>query len=65
MSKKLLIYLFLLTAVLTWLLYNYNRSRGPDQERIDYCNELVRDMPERNRQEIDRAILRFNECLGN
>ena len=64
MGKKTIIYLTLLTGLLTYLLYNYHRSQPPDQEQIERCNELVSQMPERTEEEINRSINRFTDCLA-
>jgi len=64
MNKKLLVYLVVVTGLLTYMLYRYQRSQPPGQERIDYCNALVKDMPENTRDEINRSINTFRECLG-
>ncbi|HHH43933.1 MAG TPA: hypothetical protein ENK49_07335 [Gammaproteobacteria bacterium] len=65
MRKSTLIYLTLIVGVLTWLLYNYHRSGPLDEERIEYCNELVSKMPESNQTEINQSINRFTDCLNN
>ena len=65
MRKSTLIYLTLIVGVLTLLLYNYHRSRPLDEERIEYCNELVSKMPESNTTEINQSINRFTDCLNN
>jgi hypothetical protein len=64
MGKKTIIYLTLLTGLLTYLLYNYHRSQPPDKEQIERCNELVSQMPERTEEEINRSINRFTDCLA-
>ncbi|GEM_PF-1780626 len=64
MRKSTLIYLTLIVGVLTLLLYNYHRSRPLDEERIEYCNELVSKMPESNETEINQSINRFTDCLN-
>ena len=65
MRKSTFLYLILIVGLLTWLLYNYYRSRPLDEERIAYCNELVSQMPERNQDEINQSINRFTDCLNN
>ena len=65
MTRSTLLYLMLLVGLLTWLLYNYHRSRPLDEERIEYCNELVSGMPERNEDEINQSINRFTDCLND
>jgi hypothetical protein len=64
MNLKTLFYLLLVTGVLTYTLYTVRSSRAPDPEQIQRCNELVSDMPEDTRQEIDRSISRFLDCIG-
>jgi len=65
MRKSTLLYLLLIVGVLTWLLYSCQRSRPLDEERIEYCNELVSQMPERNEDEINQSINRFTDCLSD
>lgn len=65
MRKSTLLYLLLIVGVLTWLLYNYQRSGPLDEERIEYCNELVSQMPESNEDEINQSINRFTDCLSD
>jgi len=65
MRKSTFLYLTLIVGLLAWLLYNYQRSRPLDEERIAYCNELVSQMPERNQDEINQSINRFTDCLNN
>jgi hypothetical protein len=62
--KSVFIYLTLLVGALTYVLYQYHRSQPPDQEQIDRCNELVRDMPEDTQEEINRSINTFLDCLA-
>ncbi len=64
MNKKLFVYILLVTGLFTYLLYNYQRSQPPDRERIEYCNEQVKDMPESTPEEINRSINAFMDCLG-
>jgi hypothetical protein len=64
MNKKLVVYLIVVTGLLTYVLYRYNRSQPPDQEQIERCNELVSKMPEGTQEEINRNINTFLECLG-
>jgi hypothetical protein len=63
MNRRLVVYLVLLTAVLTWTIYLYRQSQPPDEEQIARCNERVEDMPETTREEINRSINTFLECL--
>ncbi len=63
MNGKMLVYLALLVGAGTWALYTWRDSQPPDQEQIERCNELVRGMPENTREEIDRSISRFVDCL--
>lgn len=63
-DKKTIIYLTLLTGLLTYVLYNYHRAQPPDQAQIERCNELVSQMPESNEEEINRSINRFTDCLA-
>ena len=65
MSRSTTLYLTLMVGLLTWLLYNYHRSRPLDEGRIEYCNELVSAMPERNEDEINQSINRFTDCLSD
>lgn len=65
MSKVTLMYLALLVALLTFVLYGYQSSQPPDEEKIEACNEQVEGMPEGNQNEINRAINQFVECLEN
>ena len=62
-TRTIVLYLILLTGVLTYVLYRYHASQPPDQAQIDYCNELVKDMPESTQDEINRSINTFLECL--
>jgi len=64
MNKKLVVYLIVVTGLLTYVLYHYNRSRPPDQEQIERCNQLVSKMPESTEEEINKNINTFLECLG-
>lgn len=64
MNLRMLLYLVLVTAVLTYTLYAIRSSQPPDQEAIERCNELVSDLPESTREEIDQGINRFLNCLG-
>jgi len=52
-----------LTGVLTYVLYRYHESQPPDQEQIEYCEELVKDMPETTQEEINRSINTYLDCL--
>ena len=63
MSKYLVIYAILLTALLTYLLYSYHDAQPADAERIAECNKLVSEMPETTQEEINRSIHTFHECL--
>ncbi len=63
MNGKMLVYLALLVGAGTWTLYTWRNSQPPDQGQIERCNELVRGMPENTREEIDRSISRFVDCL--
>jgi hypothetical protein len=63
-KKSIFIYLTLLVGALTYVLYQYHRSQPPDQEQIERCNELVRDMPENTQEEINRSINTFLDCLA-
>ena len=63
-DKKTVIYLTLLTGLLTYVLYQYHRAQPPDQAQIERCNELVSQMPEGSEEEINRAINRFTDCLA-
>jgi len=62
-TRTVVVYLTVLTAVLTYVLYRYHESQPPDQEQIEYCEELVKDMPETTQEEINRSINTFLECL--
>lgn len=62
-TRTLVLYLILLTGVLTYVLYRYHEAQPPDQAQIDRCNELVKDMPESTQEEINRSINTFLECL--
>jgi hypothetical protein len=62
-TRTLVLYLILLTGLLTYVLYRYHESQPPDQAQIDYCNELVKDMPESTQEEINRSINTFLECM--
>jgi len=64
MNRKLLVYLTLLTALLTYVLYHYHRSQPPDQAQIERCNDLVSKMPESTEEEVNRNINTFLECLS-
>jgi hypothetical protein len=64
MNKKLLIYITLLTGLLTYVLYQYHRSQPPDQEQIERCNERVSKMPESTEEEINKSINTFLDCLS-
>lgn len=64
MNLKILGYLALVTGVLTYSLYAIRSSQPPDQEAIERCNELVNGLPENTREEIDRGINRFLDCIG-
>ncbi|MCG6865172.1 MAG: hypothetical protein LJE58_07060 [Thiogranum sp.] len=64
MNKKLVVYLIVVTGLLTYVLYRYNRSQPPDQEQIERCNQLVSKMPESTKEEINKNINTFLECLG-
>jgi hypothetical protein len=63
MNRKLLVYLLAVTALLTYVLYRYNRSQPPDQAQIDRCEERVKDMPESTQEEINRSINTYLDCL--
>jgi len=63
MNKQNLLLVALLTGLLTFALYSYHEAQAPDQEQIDRCNELVEQMPENTREEINRNINTFLECL--
>jgi len=63
MNKKLLLYLVVVTGLIAWGLYRYNRSQPLDQARIDQCEERVKDMPESNQEEINRSINTYLDCL--
>ena len=65
MNKKLVVYLIVVTGLLTYVLYRYNRSQPPDQEQIERCNQLVSKMPESTKEEINKNINTFLECLGD
>ena len=62
-THTLVLYLILLTGLLTFVLYRYHESQPPDQAQVEYCNELVKDMPESTQEEINRSINTFLECL--
>lgn len=62
-TRTVVLYLILLTGVLTYVLYRYHQSQPPDQEQIEYCNELVKDLPETTPEEINRSINTFLDCL--
>ena len=64
-TRTVVLYLILLTGVLTYVLYRYHASQPPDQAQFVYCNELVKDMPESTQEEINRSINTFLECLQN
>jgi len=64
MNKKLVVYLIVVTGLLTYVLYRYNRSQPPDQAQIERCNQLVSKMPESTEEEINKSINTFLECLG-
>jgi hypothetical protein len=61
--KAVLIQILLLTCLLAYVLYRYHESQPPDQEQIDHCNQLVEDMPQDTREQINRSINTFMECL--
>jgi hypothetical protein len=65
MNLKMLVYLALVTGALTYTLYTVRDSQPPDEQTIERCNELVSGLPENTREEIDRGINRFIECLGD
>jgi hypothetical protein len=62
-TRNVVIYVALLTGVLTYVLYRYHGSQPLDQEQIESCEELVKDMPEGTQEEIDRSINTYLECL--
>jgi predicted negative regulator of RcsB-dependent stress response len=61
---KLVVYLVVVTGMLTYVLYRYNQSQPPDQAQIERCNQLVSKMPEGTQDEINKNINAFLECLG-
>lgn len=63
MNRKLLVFLLALTALLTYVLYQYKRSRPPDAAQIERCEERVKGMPESTQEEIDRSINTYLDCL--
>ena len=62
-TRTIVAWLIALTGVLTYVLYRYHESQPPDQEQIEYCEELVKDMPEGTQEEINRSINTFLDCL--
>lgn len=62
-TRTLVAYLVALTGVLTYVLYRYHESQPPDEEQIEYCEELVKDMPEGTQEEINRSINTYLDCL--
>ena len=65
MDRKLIIYAIFLTGILTYVLYRYHAAQPPDEARIAECNERVQGMPENTREEINRSIHTFHDCLEN
>lgn len=66
MTKGNLLLIAALTGVLTFVIYNFRQNRAPDAQRIAECNARVEGMPESTREEINRSINTFTECLeGN
>jgi len=63
MNKQNLLLISLLTGLLTFALYSYHGAQPPDQEQIERCNEMVDRIPENTREEINRSINSFLECL--
>jgi len=62
-NRKLFVYLLVVTGLLTYVIYRYNRSRPPDQAQIERCEERVKDMPESTQDEINRSINTYLDCL--
>ena len=65
MNLKMLVYIALVTGALTYTLYTVRGSQPPDEQKIEHCKELVSGLPESTREEIDRGINRFLECLDD
>lgn len=63
MNKKLFLYLLVVTALLTYVLYRYHRAQPPDEAKIEECEERVKDMPESTQEEINRSINTYMDCL--
>lgn len=63
MNKLNLLLIALLTGTLTFAIYSYRQSQPPDEEQIAQCNEEVAGMPENTREEINRSINTFVDCL--
>lgn len=63
MNKKLFVYLVVVTGLLTYVLYRYQRSQPPDRAQIERCEERVKNMPEDTQDEINRSISTYLECL--
>ena len=64
MNTKIVLQLLILLGLLTYVLYRYHDSQPPDQAQIERCNERVKDMPENTREEINRSINTFLDCLA-
>jgi hypothetical protein len=65
MNRKMLIYLIVVTGLLTYVLYQYHDAQPPDQEQIERCNELADQMPQNTEEEINRSINTFLNCLAD
>lgn len=57
------VYLLVVTGLLTYVIYHYNRSRPPDAAQIERCEARVKDMPESTQDEINRSINTYLDCL--
>jgi hypothetical protein len=64
MNRKLILYLVALTGLLTYALYSYHDAQPPDEEQIARCNELANQMPQSTREEINRSINTFLDCIA-
>ena len=63
MHKSTLFLIALVTGILTFAIYSYRQSLPADEEQIERCNALADEMPENTREEINRSINTFVECL--
>ncbi len=64
-NRKTLVYLTLLAGLLTYVLFRYHDAQPPGQAQIERCNELAEQMSANTREEINRSINTFLECLND